>query len=264
MAPNYESTIKLIIAEGKALLKVSGKIEDIGEKKKWLTEKDFEIEKKLTELVCSYNGEHAVYAEEINYNYKTSENVWIIDPISHTYSFLHGLPHYSLVISHLYKGNIIFAAMYDPTVDELFTAIYRGGAYLNGKQIHVNSIHDRCILYDPYSSVDLYGKESNLLLLEDLFGLGRVKAFGSLGLHYAYVACGRVQGAVTKNCDVFPEFAGKLLVEEAGGVFSDFNGNELGINTLGIIASCDEEMHKEILGVVAKHPCITGIGGMIK
>lgn len=264
MSTDYENIKKLIVTKGKDLLRLSGKIEDIGKKKKWLTEKDIEIEKKLTKLVCSFKGEHTVYAEEINFNYKISENVWIIDPISHTFSFIHGLPHYAIVISHLHRGNIVFAAMYDPTTNELFTAIHGSGAYLNGIRIHVASNQDRCLLYDPYSGVHRYGKESNLSLLSDLFQIGRVKAFGSLGLHYAYVACGRVQAAVTRNCDVFPEFAGKLLVEEAGGIFTDFKGNKLDINTFGILASCDEKMHNELLRVVTNNPCLPQIERMSK
>jgi myo-inositol-1(or 4)-monophosphatase len=87
-------------------------------------------------------------------------------------------------------------------------------------------------------------------LVEELTKIGLVTSIGSVGLHYCYVACGRADVAITLNKDVFPEFAGKLIVEEAGGVLTDFSDNELGIRSEGIIAT-RADLHQEMLRVVS-------------
>lgn len=74
--------------------------------------------------------------------------------------------------------------------------------------------------------------------------------FGSVALHYAYVACGRTTIAYTNNKDTFPEFAGKLLVEEAGGIFTDGAGKPLTHECKGIIASANREIYDKVLEIL--------------
>jgi len=205
------------------------------------------IETELTNLINAFPGEHQVYAEEMSNTFTNSENVWIIDPISNTLNFIHGLPHYSVVLSHVYKSELLFAVVYDPSTQEMFTAEKGKGAFLNDIKISVsNRAEDLVVLVGP-SLMPSYSKRRRTVELLDLFScVGAVRTFGSLGVHYAYVACGRADIAVTLNKDVFPEFAGKLLVEEAGGKFTDFEGGELTINTYGIVAT-NAVMHNDAL-----------------
>lgn len=241
-------------SSGDQLVPKAGKIKDIGQKKQWLTEQDLEIEQKITSLIQSFTGEHRVYAEEISNDYQKAESVWIIDPLSHTFNYLHGLPHYAVVVSHLYQGEIIFAAVYDPSAREMFTALKGGGAKLNDEPISVRSNEqDTCILYDSYPTCDLYSIEENLEILSALFSIGQVKNIGSYAVNYTYVACGRAQAVVTRNKDTFTEYAGKLFVEEAGGKLTDFSGAELRVDSRGIIASADEEMHARIVELLEKY-----------
>lgn len=76
-----------------------------------------------------------------------------------------------------------------------------------------------------------------------------IRIVGSLAVHYAYIACGRADVAISFNEDTFPEFAGKLLVEEAGGKFTDFKGGALRPETVGVIAS-NGLIHKGIKDIV--------------
>jgi myo-inositol-1(or 4)-monophosphatase len=234
----YEQIVEKVKYLGDQLPAIAGKVIDIGEKKAWLTEWDLKIEKELTTLINSFPDDHRVFAEEISDEYKDAENVWIMDPISNTLNFIHGLPHYSITASHLHKNKVVFCAVYDPAMKELFTAEKGKGAFLNGVKISVSTrTSDLVGLVGPHIVPQGRYVTKTLKLTEMLSGKCAIRTLGSLGVHYAYVACGRADIAISFNKDVFPEFAGKLLVEEAGGKFSDFEGRELSINTHGVIAS---------------------------
>ena len=232
----YQKIIAKIIELGDTLPAISGHTSDIGKSKQWLTQKDIEIETELTNLIKTFSGNHSVYAEELHDTFIEKENVWIIDPISNTINFIHGVPFYSIVLSHLYKGEIKFAVIYDPSRKELFTAEKGKGSFLNNKKINVSN-NQKNLLILINSPRGVY-KENALKIIGALTeSENTVRILGSLGTHYAYVACGRADIAVSFNRDTFPEFAGKLLVEEAGGKFTDLKGGVLNTQTRGIIAS---------------------------
>lgn len=150
------------------------------------------------------------------------------------------------------EGEIVFALVYDVSMDHLFTAHRGEGAFLNEKRIAVNTdLSSPAILYDS-SPVGNHTMDDNIRILKNLNSLGRVKAFGSMALHYAYAACGKVQAAVSTPQDSFPEFAGSLLVQEAGGVSTDFQGNPLTIETRHVIAACSTEFHQQIMEKLAE------------
>ena len=248
---NYEQLINLIITLGDTLPSLSGKIVDIGVKKEWLTEKDIELEQKITAYIKTLKGDHSVFAEELNNNYKDAENVWVIDPISGTESFLKGWHHYAITVCHIHKGVIMFSAIYDPSVKELFTA-YRGkGAFLNQEKITVNDKNDKkYIFFSTEPCAEKYFTKKQLAnLFSQLTSLGSLKNVGSFGLQYSYVACGRADISINCNKDTFPEFAGKLILEESGGIMKDFMGNSLGINPQGIIA-CRKDLYEKTLNLI--------------
>jgi myo-inositol-1(or 4)-monophosphatase len=243
----YEQIINKIRELGDLLPAVSGKVNDLATKKTLVTEWDIRIEKELSDLIRTFPGNHSVFAEEISNTYIENENVWIMDPISNTFNFVHGLPHYTIVVSHLHKGEVIFAAVYDPSTQEMFSAEKGKGAQLNNVSIHVSSNEGKvALMIGPHINPgNLYALKI-LKIMEHLSSFSTMRTFGSVGLHYAYVACGRVEAAITKNSDVFPEFAGKLLVEEAGGIFTDFDGEGLTLTSKSSVAS-NGLVHKKIL-----------------
>lgn len=234
----YKEIINKVKELGDILFNIEDEVLDIGKRKNWLTEWDIKIEQELTNLIKTFPGEHNIFAEEISNIYIESENVWIIDPISSTFNFIHGLPHYAIVLSHLYKGEVVFAVVYDPSNKELFTAEKNKGTYLNDKLVKVSDrTKDLSILMGGHLTPTGLYREDTIKMLDKLSTIGTIRMIGSLGLHYSYVACGRADMAISLNRDVFPEFAGKLLVEEAGGIFTDLDGNKLNVTTHGIFTS---------------------------
>ncbi|MDD5720967.1 MAG: hypothetical protein PHT16_00760 [Candidatus Pacebacteria bacterium] len=248
----YKKIVKKIVKIGDTLPAISGRAVNLEGNKKWLTKKEIEIEKELMDMINNFPGNHSVYGENINNVFKPNDNIWIIDSISNTINFINGMPHYSIVVSHLFKGEIKFAVVYDPTNKELFTAEKGKGAFLNNKRIYVsNRQKDFFPLIGPYLTPPKPYRKKALKIIEAMSENGHtVRILGSLGVHYAYIACGRADVAISFNEDTFPEFAGKLLVEEAGGKFTDFNGKVLNIKTHGIIAS-NGLVHNKTKGLIS-------------
>jgi len=248
---DYNQIIQLVRESGDMAKTHAGNVAGQLTAKQWTTKLDLIIENRLKEKIQTFDKDHVMYAEEDNYIFTHSEDIWAIDPISHTFSFIHGLPHYAVVVSHIHKGEVIFACVYDPSMEELFVAYKMKGAYLNNKNLEVSTAKDDlCILYEAVLVAE-WTKEYNAKVFTTLMNVGWAKMYGSAGLHYAYVASGRVDACVCTNKDTFPEFAGKLLVEEAGGKLTAFNGEKLYKETRGIIAS-NGIIHQKLIEEVAK------------
>lgn len=223
MNTNYQKIISYILSEGRKLKQKSGNIKDIGITKAYLTKEDLKIEQGFSQIIKSFGNNHILFAEERHNILQDAENIWIVDPISGTASFIKGLAHYAIVVSHLYKGEIVFAAVYDPAVDELFTAFKGGGSFLNGKQIKVTHktggkprvIFNLSLGWKNFSKAEK--------VCSKLFDFVTYRNTNSFAVNYCYVACSRFDGVITLNKDNFPEFAGSLIINEAGGKFTSIN-----------------------------------------
>jgi myo-inositol-1(or 4)-monophosphatase len=225
MEVDYQKIIDFMIVSGKRLVERAGNIEDIGITKKDLTEEDLAIERGFKKIIEMFDEEHVLYAEEENDFYKNAENIWVIDPISGTHNFIKGDPHYSIVISHLVNRKTVFAAVYDPSVDELYTAFTEKGAFLNGKQIKNKRSDFRKIIvriakkYNTKEGIELKNKIKNYFKdyeIED-------NPY-SMAVNYCWVANGIHDGIISYTKDSFPEFAGSFIIRESGGKFSNING----------------------------------------
>jgi myo-inositol-1(or 4)-monophosphatase len=223
----YEPILATIQGWGEKLVESAGRVADIGVKKRWLTEFDVAIERSVAEAIGRLPGTHVLFAEEEHETAPVGESIWILDPVSSTKSFIRGLPLFSTVVSHVVAGETRFAAVYDPSRRELFTARRGQGAFLGERRLQVENRSSDLFLHAMPAHRSLEGAAS-VSLYAELLKLGSVRMSGmSEGLAYAYVACGRFSGAVGGNLDVFPAWAGRLLVEEAGGIFTDFRGGPL-------------------------------------
>lgn len=223
----YQSIITKLKTDGKRLTTRSGSIEDIGVTKQYLTEEDLRIERELTDMIKSFDQSHVVYAEEENDEVREAEHRWVIDPISGTNHFIRGLPHYGLVVAHVVRGVTQFAAVYDPTIDEMFTARRGERPQVNGKDIRVSESGDdskkvRVLLN---LSSEQVGSERAVRVLEKLSQYNTYRTSSSMGVSYCWVAMGRYDGVVALTKDSFPEVAGGFFIEQAGGLFTTKKGD---------------------------------------
>jgi myo-inositol-1(or 4)-monophosphatase len=224
--PLYQQVIDHMLSSGRRIRDRAGRIDDIGVTKAYLTEEDIRIERELAAIVHAAHPDHHVYAEEEHDHLLDAEDVWVVDPISGTQLFISGLPHYAIVAAHVHGGRVQFAAVFDPTLDDLYTAHRGQGAYLNGRKFSIGDRRSPAqkIVFnlsigwpDTAAAARMFGALGS-------FDLYRIPA--SHAANDCLVARGSYSGVVTFGKDSFPYFASSLIVKEAGGVFTNLRGEE--------------------------------------
>lgn len=218
---DYTKIIDFMYAAGKRLRERTGKIADIGITKKDVTEEDYAIERGFKEIISGFGPKHVLYAEEENNLFHSSQHLWVVDPISSTASFIKGNGHYGIVVAHRAEGETVFAAVYDPSVDEMFIAHKGKGAMLNNKPIHITHEMKKILFRESGAWKQPEITEKARGLLKDF---DREENHFSMAVNYCWVACGRYDGIVSFTKDSFPEFAGGFIIREAGGRFSNLKG----------------------------------------
>ncbi|KAF1009782.1 MAG: Inositol-1-monophosphatase [Luteibacter sp.] len=171
---------------------------------------------------------HAILAEESGQIGK-GPLTWVIDPLDGTHNYLRGIPHFSVSIALLDKGEPVYGVVFDPLRDELFTASKGDGAYLNDRRIRVGRRDGiaGALLGTGYPYRARNHLESQLAMTSALLREAEdIRRMGSAALDLAYVAAGRLDGYFEPGLNVWDIGAGALLVREAGGVYNDFAGRE--------------------------------------
>lgn len=164
---------------------------------------------------------------------------WIIDPLDGTANFLHGLPHWCVTIALEHHDEIVAGMTYSPLTDEKFHAVKNGGAFCNNKKLHVGDCTD---IDEAMMLADLghrcCGTYKTAILHELAEHSGTVRILGTGALSLAYVAAGYYDAMLHTGAEAWDFAAGFLMVREAGGMVSDFNGDEAPyIDNRGMLAS---------------------------
>jgi myo-inositol-1(or 4)-monophosphatase len=152
---------------------------------------------------------------------------WIVDPLDGTTNFVHGVPVYSVSIALAHEGRIMLGVVYEVNLNECFHAVRGGGAFCNETPIHVSRatlLNESLIAtgfpYHEGGKINRYLELLKFLLLNS-HGLRRL---GSAAVDLCYVASGRVEAYMEYNLQSYDVAAGTLIVEEAGGMVTDFGG----------------------------------------
>ncbi|MEY4768079.1 MAG: hypothetical protein RL637_718 [Pseudomonadota bacterium] len=208
-------------------------------KNDFASEVDWKAEREIIKTIRAAYPTHGFLAEESGEQSGT-DYVWIIDPLDGTTNFLHGFEHYSVSIALRYKGKLEVAVVFDPVRDELFTAQRGGGARLNNRKIRVTqpSSFKGTLLatgfpFKHQQHLDAYLGMFRALTI-DTAGIRRA---GSAALDLAYVAAGRMDGYWEIGLSPWDMAAGILLVQEAGGVVTDFSFREYYMKSGNVIAA---------------------------
>lgn len=219
-----------------------------------VTEADLASEAHIIERIKSYHPKHAILAEESGEAVVIGGDTkwkWIIDPLDGTTNYAHGYPCFCVTIALEHEGEIVVGVTFDPTRNELFAAERGHGASLDGKPIRVSStekLGDSLLVTGfPYD----FKQKPNFArhLNEFLFHSRGVRRDGSAAIDLAYVACGRFDGFWEEGLNPWDIAAGKLLIEEAGGVLSYYDGSELSIYKPPICAS-NGAIHAQMLQIL--------------
>jgi len=224
----------------------------------FVTEIDKAAEKEIIYHLRKAYPEHTIIGEEGGTHIgKTPDYEWVIDPLDGTTNFIHGMPHFAVSIACRHKGQTEHAVVYDPVKREEFTASRGRGAALNGRRIRVSSRKslDGALIGTgiPFSGYSLQHISAYLAALQEIAGqTAGIRRPGSAALDLAYVAAGRFDAFWEMNLQPWDIAAGLLLVKEAGGLVSDFNGGNDFYETGNVVCGTPK-VFKPILQSVAKH-----------
>jgi len=188
---------------------------------------DKESEKRIVEQLSKLLPESGFIAEEGTSSKHGERFNWVIDPLDGTTNYIQGVPIYAVSIGLLDGDELVVGVVYEVGLDECFYAWKEGGAYLNGEPIRVSErddIHDALLATGfPYSNFDQLD-EYLALLKWTMTNARGVRRLGSAATDLAYVACGRFDSFWEYDLKPWDVAAGALIVKEAGGVVTDFNG----------------------------------------
>ncbi len=220
----------------------------------FVTEVDYAAEQAVIEVLLDAYPHHGILAEESGQQ-GDSEFQWIVDPLDGTTNFLHGFPQYAVSIALMHNGVLSQAVVYDPSRNDLFTASRGGGAFLNDRRLRVSK---RVYLKDALIGTGFPFREFQHLdaylamfrdLLQKTAGLRRP---GSAALDLAYTAAGRFDGFWEIGLSIWDIAAGALLVQEAGGLVGDFQGNETYLKSGNIVAG-NPKIFGQLLQAISPH-----------
>jgi myo-inositol-1(or 4)-monophosphatase len=221
----------------------------------FVSEVDQSAERAIIEILQEAYPDHGFLGEESGHDRSDAENVWIIDPLDGTTNFLHGFPQYSVSIALMSQGQLTQAVVYDPNRNDLFTATRGRGAFLNDKRIRVSN---RAKLQDSIVGTgfpfrDFKHLDTYLAMFKDMIkNTSGLRRPGSAALDLAYVAAGYFDGFWEIGLSKWDIAAGALLVQEAGGIVGDFEGNESWIETGNIVAG-NPKILAQMLQLIAPH-----------
>ncbi len=217
-----------------------------------VTEADHAAEKAIIEVIQQAHPDHFILSEETGEIKSNSEYKWIIDPIDGTVNFANGIPICCVSIALEKEGEMILGAVYNPFMNEMFFAQKGMGASLNGKTIRVgtkDTVAKSCLVTGfPYTYLD--SPNGPIQVFEKLIRQGvPVRRLGSAAIDLCWVAAGRFDGFYEHKLQAWDSAAGFLLVEEAGGKVTDFEGNYYSPYQPHIVAT-NGLIHDELLQYV--------------
>lgn len=218
-----------------------------------LAEADLKSEKIIIKKIKESFPDHSIYSEEAGKENRNSQYRWLIDPVDGTINFSRKIREYAVSIAVEKDGELILGVIYEPYNGNLYVAEKNKGAKLNNKPIKVSkekNIENMLVSTDNSSTSS--NRTKNFKILARVCSKFRhTRIFGSGTLHLAKVATGHIDTYFKAKGDPVSYPAGILLIEEAGGVVTDFQGNRLskGVNRIdshGIVAS-NGKIHDDIL-----------------
>ena len=217
-----------------------------------VTEVDVACEKLIMDIIQTEFPDHFILSEETGEVKTDSEFKWIIDPIDGTVNFAHGIPICCVSIGLEKNGKVLMGAVYNPFLDEFFFAEKGKGATLNGTPISVtqkNDVYASCLVTGfPYSYLD--SENGPLEVFGRLIRKGvPVRRLGSAAIDLCWVAAGRFDGFYEHKLNAWDSAAGFLMVEEAGGKVTDFEGNPYSLYQPHIVAT-NGKIHDPLLDII--------------
>jgi myo-inositol-1(or 4)-monophosphatase len=211
--------------------KVSGTVKT-GDNNQVLTEADIAIGKQLVAAIGREFPDHNIIDEEAGVIDKKSRFTWVVDPIDGTSNFAVGLPHYGIMVGLLDGATPIAGGIVSPAFDYLCVAEKGKGTTCNGKPVHVTDEQNLLNALVAYC-IDGHQENPELTIQECqtlariILGIRNLRTTGCDGFDTPMLVMGRYGGALNRTSKIWDNVAPHIIVEEASGIFTDFEGNPM-------------------------------------
>lgn len=261
MQPMLNIALRAARQAGEYIVRASDRIDILAVSEKgtndYVTEVDRAAEDIIIKLLQKTYPDHDFLAEESGASNSGSEFCWIIDPLDGTTNFIRGIPHYAVSIACQHQGRLEHAVVYNPVTREEFTASRGRGAQLNGRRLRVSGRTqlDGALLGTgiPFRNHQTEKLPGYLETLGDLAQqVAGIRRAGSAALDLAYVAAGRFDAFWEMGLQPWDMAAGLLLIQEAGGLVSDFEGGNQYMEKGNIVCG-NPKCFKHVLKIVNQH-----------
>ncbi len=219
----------------------------------YVTQVDTNVQKFLSEKLYELAPQIQFLGEEEGLHAMSSDTFWILDPVDGTTNLIHDYQHSTVSLGLYEKGEIVMGVIYDPFREEVFYAEKGKGSFRNGESIHAaqeGTLGETIVAIGtaPYQKELAH---ENFQRFERIFMKCQdIRRTGSAAMDLAYVACGRIGGFFEARLQPWDFAAGMLLVEEAGGRITRFDGSAVNPVEPGGILATNGKLHEELRGLL--------------
>lgn len=213
-----------------------------------VTQADVQAEETIRDLLSKAFPEYGFYGEETGSEKLDAETLWLVDPIDGTKSFIRQSPFFSTQIALMHRGQIVMGVSNAPAMQAMATARKGGGAVVNGQRATVSEISTLTRSYVSTGNVKSVSSDPAgwARLGTVLNQAARVRGYGDF-YHYHQLACGQADIVIESDVNILDIAALSVIVEEAGGHFTDMTGGAIGLETTSVLAACSESLHADLL-----------------
>ena len=253
--PLAEGAVQAVLAAGR-LLADPAAVRSIRAKSEtdFVTNVDLAVQEFLREHLAALAPDVQFMAEEQdNSALDLTRPCWILDPVDGTTNLIHSFRHSAISLALAEGGQVVFGVVYNPYMEECFTARRGGGAFRNGVSIQVSAVSR--LADSLLSAGTVPGRRE---LADDAFRQMRalydrcqdVRRTGCASLDLCWVACGRLDGYVELSLQPWDYAAGMLIVEEAGGRVTVLDGSPLSLSQGGSLLATNGQLHSALLTIL--------------
>ncbi len=216
-----------------------------------VTQADVECENAIRDVILAAFPEHGFFGEEGGMVREDAENLWLVDPIDGTKGFIRDYPFFSTQIALLRAGEVVLGVSSGTMFDEIAWAERGAGAWLNGERLSVSQLSDLQDCAISTGNLKTLATSAAWTTMGDIVSqVSRIRGYGDF-YHYHLLAAGKIEAVIESDVNVLDIAALSVIVEEAGGVFTDLRGRRVGLNTQSVVAA-NPRLHADLLGRFAE------------
>jgi len=217
-----------------------------------VTQADVECEEAIRRVIQAAYPEHGFYGEETGKTQADADYLWLVDPIDGTKAFVREYPFFSTQIALMHKGELVLGVSSGSMFDELAWAEKGRGAWLNGKALAVSDIDEPDRAAVSTGNVGSLARGAGWQALGGILAAAdRTRGYGDF-YHYHLLAAGKIEAVIESDVNILDIAALAVIVREAGGVFTDLNGNPPDLTTRSVLAA-NPHLHREYLERLRGH-----------